>query len=168
MPSKPKVVIITGTPGTGKSTLAKILQNELHYDRLDLHQYYKQLSITYNKKKQCYDLDYNKVLPLVKEKIKTTKKAGMIIASHIAHHLPKSLVTLCIVLTCSNLKELEKRLKKRKYNKLKIRENLDAEIFQVCLTEAQERGHEIKMFDTSERNTREIATVILEQIKHSN
>lgn len=151
MPSKPKLIIITGTPGTGKSTLAKFLVKKLSYERLNLHQYYKQLSTTYNKKKQCYDLDEKKVLTLVKKQLKTTKKEGIIIDSHIAHHLPKSLVTMCIVLTCSNLKELEKRLKKRKYSTEKIRENLDAEIFQVCLTESQEKKHNIIMIDTSKK-----------------
>jgi adenylate kinase len=55
---------------------------------------------------------------------------------------------LCIVTKC-NLKELEKRLKKRGYNKAKIRENLDCEIFDVCLNEAMKKGHKIKIFDTT-------------------
>lgn len=151
MLKKPKLIIITGTPGTGKSTLAKLLVKQLDYERLDLHQYYKQLSTIYNRKKQCYDLDEEKVLTLVKKQLKTTQREGIIIDSHIAHHLPKSLVTLCIVLTCSNLKELEKRLKKRKYSKQKIRENLDAEIFQICLTESQEKKHKIVAVDTSKK-----------------
>jgi adenylate kinase len=145
----PKLLIITGTPGTGKSTLAKILAQKLNYERLDLHKHYKELATTYNKQKQCYDLNFKKVLKLVKEKLKTTKKNGIILDSHIAHHLPKSVADLCIVLTCSNLKELQKRLKKRKYSKEKIRENLDAEIFQICLTQAQEKKHKIITFDTS-------------------
>jgi len=149
MSKKSKLIIITGTPATGKSTLAKILVKQLNYEHLDLHQYYKQLATQYNKKKQCYDLNQKKVLKLVREKLTSTKKEGIIIDSHISHHLPKSLVNLCIVLTCSNLKELEKRLKNRKYSKQKIRENLDAEIFQICLTQAQENGHNLIVIDTS-------------------
>ena len=61
------------------------------------------------------------------------------------------MVDLCIVLTCSNLKELEKRLKKRKYSKAKIRENLDAEIFQTCLMGAKEGGHKVVVVDTSKK-----------------
>jgi broad-specificity NMP kinase len=46
------------------------------------------------------------------------------------------------------LKKLKKRLEKRNYSKSKIRENLDAEIFDVCLVEAKEKGHKIKVIET--------------------
>ena len=61
----------------------------------------------------------------------------------------KKYADLCIV-TKSSLKTLEERLKKRKYTKSKIRENLDAEIFDVCLNEAKEKGHNMLVFDTTE------------------
>src|SRR3989344_7283091 len=141
-----KIIVITGTPGVGKSTLAKKLAKILKFKRLNLHQYYSSISTGYNKTKQSYDINLNKFKLLVKDK---TKEHNLIIDSHISHLLPKPLVNLCIVLTCSNLKLLEKRLKKRKYPSEKIRENLDAEIFQVCLMEAKEMGHRIITFDTS-------------------
>jgi adenylate kinase len=62
--------------------------------------------------------------------------------------LPKKYVDLCIVTKCG-LKTLEKRLKKRGYKKQKIRENLDCEIFDICLNEAKEKGHNIKIIDTT-------------------
>ncbi len=69
--------------------------------------------------------------------------------SHISHYLPPKMVNVCIVLTCSNLKVLKKRLQRRKYLQHKIRENLDAELFQVCLMEAREQGHLPLVFDTA-------------------
>jgi len=141
-----KVVVISGTPGTGKSTLAKALAKKLGYFRLDLHSHYKSISSGYDREGKAYVIDYKKFEKLVKQKITEHKhEAGLIIDSHIAHHLPKKMVDLCIVLTCSDLKELERRLKKRKYSKAKTRENLDCEIFQVCLGEARERGHKVIM-----------------------
>ncbi|MBI2124971.1 AAA family ATPase [Candidatus Woesearchaeota archaeon] len=144
-----KVVIsISGSPGVGKSTLAKSLAKKLQLDRLDLHHYYKQISTGYNRSKQSYDINYTQFERLVKEKLDQSKK-GLIIDSHISHLLPKKLVNVCIVLTCSDLKKLEARLKRRKYPQKKIRENLDAEIFQVCLIEAKEGKHKILIFDTA-------------------
>ena len=145
---KKSLITITGSPGVGKSTLATFLVQKLGFDRLDLHHYYQHISTGYNRSKQSYDIDYKKFEKLVKEKLQESKK-GLVIDSHISHHLPKRLVDLCIVLTCSDFKKLEKRLKARKYSKKKIRENLDAEIFQVCLTEAQEGKHKILIFDTA-------------------
>lgn len=146
----PKLLVITGTPGTGKSTLAKILAKKLDFQRLDLHQYYQVLARGYNKKKQCYDIDLTAFKKLVQQQLKTVPK-GLIIDSHIAQVLPAKIVDLCIVLVCSDLKKLKKRLEARKYSQNKVRENLDAEIFQVCLTEAQEQGHKIMMIDTAQK-----------------
>lgn len=145
---KKKLIAITGSPGVGKSTLAKFLVKKLKLERLDLHHYYRHISVSYNRSKQSYDVDYRKFEKLVKEKLGASKK-GLVIDSHISHLLPPKLVDLCIVLICSDLKKLEKRLKARKYSKKKIRENLDAEIFQVCLLEAKEKEHKIVVFDTA-------------------
>ena len=145
-----KAIIITGTPGTGKSTLAHYLSKQLHLFHLDLHHYHKLLAMTYNQKKHCYDLDYHKVVSLVRQELQRHPQ-DIIIDSHIAHLLPKSLVRLCIVLTCSNLKVLTQRLHKRKYSQKKIEENLQAEIFQVCLLEAQQKKHKVLVYDTLQK-----------------
>src|SRR3989344_8736023 len=147
-----KVIAITGTPGTGKSSLAKQLLKKLKpkgkLKRLDLHRYYKQISAGYDPKKQCYEVDLNQFKALINYKAKLNE---LIVESHISHLLPKSKVKLCIVLVCSNLKLLERRLKKRNYSPEKIRENLDTEIFQVCLQEARERKHNILVIDSAKK-----------------
>ncbi len=155
-----KLIIITGTPGTGKSTLAKLIA-KLGYFRLDLHHYYQQLSTGYNRKKQSYDIDYEKFEKLVKEKLKEHPK--IVLDSHISHLLPLNMVGSCIVLTCTDLKELKKRLQKRKYPLAKIRENLDSEIFQICLTEAQK--HHPLVFDTAILKPKEIIKKIKKNLK---
>ncbi len=144
--NRKKVIIITGSPGVGKSSLALLLEKKLGFLRFDISQYYRNISSGYNRKKQSYDIDLKKFERLVREKKREAEK-GLIVDSHIAHLLPKRMVDLCVVLVCSDLKKLEKRLEARKYSKEKIRENLDAEIFQVCLIEAKEKGHKVIMFD---------------------
>lgn len=148
MPLLPKLLIITGTPGTGKSTLAKFLARTLGWKRLDVAKHYPTIAIRYNQKKHCYDVDVEKFTKLVVEKSNQAKR-GLIVDTHIAHYLPPKLVNLCIVLTCSDLKELQRRLEKRNYSQNKIQENVQAEIFQVCLEEAKDRGHKAIVFDTS-------------------
>ena len=61
-----KLIAISGTPGTGKSTLAKYLAKKIKYFRLDLSSYYPELSKGYNLKKHCYDINLKKFKSLVK------------------------------------------------------------------------------------------------------
>ncbi len=163
-----KVIVISGSVGVGKERLAKFLAKKLSYVRLDLHSHYKQISKGYDQQKKCYVVNLNRFKALVTKTIKELKskkdkkETGLIIDSHISHLLPKKLVNLCIILTCSNLKKLQKNLEKRKYSKQKIRENLDVEIFQTCLVEAQEHGHKILVFDTGKKVNHKI---ILDKVK---
>ena len=72
-----------------------------------------------------------KTQEIINNKIKKTKN-DIIIDSHLSHYLPRKYVDLCIVTKC-DIKVLKNRLKNKKYSKSKVRENLDAEIFDICL-----------------------------------
>jgi len=142
------IITVSGTPGTGKTTLSKKLSKKLNYKYLDVARLIKinKIAESYDKKRKCYVVDVQKLNKLLTEKIK--KYPNLIIDSHLSHHLPKKYVDLCIITKC-NIKELEKRLKKKKYSKAKIRENLDCEIFDICLNEAKEAGHKILIISTT-------------------
>tara|TARA_Y100000310_G_C20655296_1_gene801670 strand:- start:430 stop:906 length:477 start_codon:yes stop_codon:yes gene_type:complete len=151
------VIVVSGSVAVGKEKLAKYLAKKLKYFRLDLSKYYKDISVGYNSIKKCYDVDLRKFEKLIKEKVKENDK--IIVDSHIAHLLPKKMVDLCIILTCSNLKKLQKNLERKKYSKKKVRENLDTEIFQVCLVEARKRNHNLLVFDEKISNNKILSIV---------
>ena len=73
---------------------------------------------------------------------------GIIIDSHLSHYLPKKYIDLCVVAKC-NIKKLGKRLKKKRFHKEKIKENIQAAIFDVCFNEALERKHNVLVVDTT-------------------
>ncbi len=147
-----KVILVSGTPGTGKTTYAKKLAKEKNYVYVDVNKIIDKdnLVTDYDKIRKTKIIDtilLNKsIIKLIKEG-KKEKTKGLVIDSHLSHYLPKRYSDLCIITKC-NLKELKKRLVKRGYDKLKIRENLDAEIFDTCRVEALEIGHKVKTINT--------------------
>jgi len=142
------IIAVSGTPGTGKTTLAKKIAKALNYRYLNAGRLIvnKRISEGYDKKRRCYIVDVKKLNRILIGEIR--KYPNIIIDSHLSHYLPKRYVDLCIITKCS-LKTLEGRLKKKRYSKSKIRENLDCEIFDVCLNEAKEVGHKVIVVDTS-------------------
>lgn len=146
-----KVIIISGTPCTGKTSLAKMLAQELNFKIIDVSQLIDQEKIceTYDSENECKIVDPEKLnrhlIKIIKE-----SKDNLIIESHLSHHLPKIHVDLCII-TKTEIKTLNQRLKERNYSAQKIRDNLDAEIFDLCLTQAQEFNHNILIVDTTRK-----------------
>ncbi len=141
------IIIVTGTPGTGKTTVAKALAKELNHNYLDLNIIIDQFDVVvgYDKKRKSKIIDEDKLVRYMKEIILGNK--DLVIDSHLSHYIPPEYVDICFVTKC-NLKELKKRLLKRKYSKEKINENLQVEIFDVCLNEAKEMGHKVKIIMT--------------------
>lgn len=144
-----KAVIVTGSVCSGKTTVAKLIANKYNYKYLDVNKLIKEKKLYegYDKELDSYIIDERKLVKILKSLIKKSK-TKFVIDSHLSHYLPKSQVELCIVTKC-DLKELKRRLKNRGYSEKKIRVNLDAEIFDVCLIEAKEKGHKIKVIDTT-------------------
>jgi adenylate kinase len=180
-----KRICVTGTPGTGKTTLAKKLSGKLGFYYFDVNKFIvkNKLYEKYDRKRKTRIVDVNKLNKKIINEIKTLsnkpisgkyniknthygkksnkislknkntwknpkKYAGIIIDSHLSHYLPRKYADLCIVAKC-DIKELNKRLKKKKYSKNKIMENIQAEIFDICLNEAKERKHKIISVDTT-------------------
>ena len=142
------IIIVSGTPGTGKTTLSRKLAAKLKYDYIDVKKAIAEnkLKEKYDKKRRTYAVDVKKLNKILISLIKKNK--DLIIDSHLSHYLAKRYVDLCIITKC-DLKELNKRLKKRRYSKNKIKENLECEIFDICLNEAKERGHNTIVIDTT-------------------
>ncbi|MBI2101960.1 adenylate kinase family protein [Candidatus Woesearchaeota archaeon] len=158
-----KIIAVSGTPGTGKTFLSKKLAKRLGFYYLSVNNFItkNKLYEGYDKKRKTKIVDVkklnNKIIGEIK-KIKNNKNfKGIIIDSHLSHFLPKKYIDFCIITKC-NIKELAKRLKNKKFNKGKIQENIQAEIFGICYNEAMERKHKVIVIDTTKGfNTGRIA-----------
>ena len=163
---KAPVIIITGTPATGKSSLARELSLLTKFRHIDVNRLVKEgrLKTGYDSRRKV------RIVPipllnrfLLKNYIKKPHK-GLIIESHLAHYLPSKYTDLCLV-TVTDLKTLNKRLQKRGYQEAKIRENLDAEIFRTCENEARELNHRVIVVNTTKGEPRKLAKRLLPRIR---
>ena len=143
------IIIISGTPGTGKTTFAKKIAKEKNLEYIDVKKIIEEnnLSEGFDKKRNTKIIDVEKLNKILLKLI--SEKKNIVIDSHMSHYLPSDVVDICYITKCS-LPILKKRLEERNYSEEKIRENLDAEIFDTCRIEALEKGHKIKVVKTDE------------------
>lgn len=138
MSKKGPIILITGTPGTGKSTTADLLvsQSPIPLKHINVGELVKErhLHEKYDEEWQSYIVDEDKVLdelePLVAD-------GGVVLDWHTCDIFPERWIDLVIVLRCDHSK-LWDRLEKRGYPLKKIQENNESEIMQVVLEEARE------------------------------
>ncbi len=153
------IIAITGTPGVGKSVVAKKLSKLIGYESLDLNKIIKKekLYSGYDSKRKSYVVDIRKL------KSRLIMGNDTIIDGHLAHFLKADKV---FVLRCAP-KVLIRRLAKKKWNKAKVEENLEAELIGVIATEARERYKKVYDVDTTRKSPAAVARLIAKIIKGS-
>ncbi|MDO9536710.1 MAG: adenylate kinase family protein [Thermoplasmata archaeon] len=142
-------IALTGTPGTGKTSAAKILAERGHIIKTVL-----ELAEQYNATETVdgeVEIDTEKLFGALGEIDEI-----IIIEGHLAHLLPNG---LCIILR-SHPEILRKRLAERKYSNEKVMENLEAEAIDIILTEALEACEIVCELDTSELTAEKTAEAI--------
>ena len=120
------MIIITGTPGTGKTSVAEELAKLTKRSVIHLNDYIKEnFDVEYDPAYESYSVDTK----LIKE----LDFGDAIVEGHLAHFIKRSEMT--VVLRCDP-RELIKRLEKRGWSERKIAENVVAEILDVISVEA--------------------------------
>ena len=135
-----RVLLITGTPCTGKTTTAKRLAAKLNADYINLTEFAKtyNLALGEDKERQTTIIDEEAMQQKLKETISASANGNIIIDGHYAAAVtPPNLVSNVFVLR-RNPKELKEFMLKCGFNDAKLYENLSAEIIDSCLIEAMQ------------------------------
>lgn len=150
-------VALTGTPGTGKTTVSEIVQTDLRV--VHLNEVIPDAELT-----QGYDVERNSWIADIDHITEYFSECSdVLFESHIAHYLP---VEKVIVLRC-HPDELRTRLEERGESDAKIDENVLSEAHDVILTKAVEnQGVEsVYEIDTSGHAPRDIARMVEDVIQ---
>jgi adenylate kinase len=158
------VILITGTPGVGKTTVAKQLAEELdaHYINLTELAQTNNLLSGEDKERKTTIISEKKMRRKISEIVHVTNKSAIIVDGHYAAAVvPKRYVTRVFVLR-RNPVELHTLMKKSGFSGAKLWENLASEILDGSLIEAvREQGeHKVCELDITGKTPTSVSSEI--------
>jgi adenylate kinase len=157
-------VALTGTPGTGKTSVATVLKKQ-GYTIVRLHALARKNNciVGFDKKRNSQLIDIDRLNSIIEKNV--TTDAVVFFEGHIAHLLDS--MEKVIILRC-HPKELKKRLMKKRWRRKKILENVQSEIIDIILCEAAEQHlcENIFEIDTTKKSVEEVTTAISKIVRN--
>ncbi|KPI95106.1 Adenylate kinase isoenzyme 6 [Papilio xuthus] len=128
-------ILITGTPGVGKSTICKILYERTKYTWREVSKLAEEFNCLdeYDPEYHCPVLNDDKMLDIMESMM---EKGGNIVDYHGSEFFPERWFDGVFVIRTNNT-ILYDRLVARGYSGKKLEDNIQCEIFEVLLEEAQ-------------------------------
>lgn len=165
--SKDTVIFISGTPCTGKTTVAANLNDYLSQNGFDsklikINDFAieNDLVLGEDPDKFYKIIDIEGLNECLNDEIGQSRDNVLIVEGHLSHLCEGADKMIVLRLNPSILKD---RLEERNYSSSKIQENLEAEALAVCSAEAYEiYGDEVNEIDASGKSIEEIRDLILD------
>ncbi|KAF2868382.1 AAA domain-containing protein [Massariosphaeria phaeospora] len=138
MARKQPNIVVTGTPGVGKTTHAEQIAQSTGFKHLSVNQIVKDEGFHEGRDEETgsWIVDEDKLLDHL-ESLPLHSTGGYILDWHACDLFPERWIDLVLVLRCDTT-VLYDRLTGRGYKGKKLDENIDSEIMQVLLEEARE------------------------------
>jgi len=165
------LVIISGTPGTGKTTVSNKISEMIDVNVITLNE----LAISegliqdFDKKRDTNIINIDKLVLHVLKIIRELKKKRIklvIIESHFSDIVPNDIINYAFVLRCEP-SVLRRRLRERGYTEEKIAENVQAEILGNCTNYLikKQMTNPLLEIDTSSLDVEAVSRIILDSIQ---
>lgn len=158
------ITALTGTPGTGKTTVCEIISEHSQYRKqfyiVDLNKLIldEKLYTGKDEARDTYEADMDKLEEHIKEIINQVPESmDVIMEGHLAHLLPAD----AIIVLRAHPVALRKRLGKKNYPFKKIQENADAEALDVVLVESVERNKNVFEINTTDMNSLAVVKAVV-------
>jgi adenylate kinase len=135
-----RVILVTGTPCTGKTTISKQLTEKLDALYINLTEYAKEhrLKLADDRERKTIIIDEVKMRHRLTKTINAADKATIIIDGHYASAVTPAHLVFKVFVLRRNPKELRCFMEKCGFEGVKLWENLSAEILDICLVEAMQ------------------------------
>lgn len=152
----PLRISLTGTPGTGKTTVADVLRKN-GYEVTDVNEVARNNGLLreWDDDLETYEVDIGELASFFQRDPDETMS---FLEGHLSHLLPCDII---IVLRC-NPSVIGMRLESRGYSRAKVSENMEAEALDVILVESLETGRPVYEIDCSEMEPSQVSDSVME------
>lgn len=132
----PRVIVVTGTPGVGKTMVSKALTEKLGGLYINITEFVKRKNfiLGVDSKRNTIVADLNKISDMINQIIKNVS-LDVVVDGHYASDVVSSDVVSYAFVLRLDPAVLEDRLRARGYKENKISENVASEILDVCLVD---------------------------------
>lgn len=149
------MIVITGSPGTGKTTLSKLLAVKLKKELIHSNDLVKEEGLSIGEEGDSLIVD----MPALEKEL---RNFDGIVEGLVLCELPLS--GTCIVLRTAP-EQIAERLAPRNYSEEKVRENQEAEALDYCTIHALDNYTTVIEVITTDRNAAEVVDEVIDLLK---
>lgn len=145
------IIAVTGTPGTGKTSVSSKLAELLGYRYVDVNEFAERADVEteVDEERGTVAVDVDSLVDALEREVGD----DAVLDGHLSHHFPADLT---VVLRCEP-SELEGRLGEKGWDEDKIDENVEAEVLDLILQEAVEEREKVMEIETTGKDAEEVA-----------